>query len=234
MDGKRMTRRRVLTSAAGLGAGLALPAALWAGGGDEPFPKDASEARKRLLAGNQRFAAGESIHVHASKEWRKRLTAGQKPFAAILGCSDSRVPTELVFDQGFGDLFVIRVAGNVVSTDVVGSLLYAGHHLNVPLLVVLGHEGCGAVTAALDAKFKRHREPERIAALVRMIEPGLKDIDPKLSPERQLRAAVEANVRWSLAQLAELAEVREALRDRRFEMFGAVYELESGKVRVLP
>jgi carbonic anhydrase len=90
----------------------------------------------------------------------------------------------LAFDQGFGDLFVIRIAGNVISTDLVGSLQYAPHHLHVPLLVVLGHEGCGAVTAALDAKFKRAREPERIEALVRMIEPGLKDIDPKLSPER--------------------------------------------------
>jgi carbonic anhydrase len=113
------------------------------------------------------------------------------------------------------------------------SFLYAWHHLHVPLLVVLGHEGCGAVTAALDAKFKRAREPERIAALVRMIEPGLKDIDPKLSPEQQVRAAVEANVRWSLAQLAELPEIRKALKDRRFELVGAVYELESGKVRLL-
>jgi carbonic anhydrase len=178
--------------------------------------------------------AGESIHGHASQAWRKRLTAGQKPFATILGCSDSRVPAELVFDQGFGDLFVIRIAGNVISTDVLGSLQYAWHHLHVPLLVVLGHEGCGAVTAALDAKFKRHQEPERIEALVRMIEPGLKDIEPNLSPERQLNAAVNANVRWSMTQLAGLSEVKKALKDRRFEMVGAVYELETGKVSVLP
>jgi carbonic anhydrase len=234
MDGNSMTRRRLLTSAAGLGAGLAPAVPLWAWSADESFPKDAAEARERLLKGNQRFVAGESIHAHASKEWRKRLTAGQKPFAVILGCSDSRVPTELVFDQGFGDLFVIRIAGNVISTDVVGSLEYAEHHLHVSLLMVLGHEGCGAVTAALDAKFKRAREPERIAALVRMIEPGLKDIDPNLSPERQLRAAVEANVRWTMAQLTELPDLRKVLKDRRFEIVGAVYDLESGKVRMLP
>jgi carbonic anhydrase len=233
MNGKRMTRRRLLSSAAGLGAGLTVPTALWAGGADVAVPQDAAEARQRLLEGNKRFVAGESIHGHAGKEWRKRLTAGQKPFATILGCSDSRVPTELVFDQGFGDLFVIRIAGNVISTDVVGSLQYAWHHLQVPLLVVLGHEGCGAVTAALDAKFKRHREPERIEVLVRMIEPGLKDIDPKLSPERQLSAAVKANVRWSMTQVAELPEVKKALKDRRFEMIGAVYELETGKVSML-
>jgi carbonic anhydrase len=234
MDGKLITRRRLLTSATGVGGGLMLPAALWAGGTGEAAPRDAAEARQRLLDGNQRFVAGESIHGHANKDWRKRLAAGQKPFATILGCSDSRVPVELVFDQGFGDLFVIRVAGNVISTDVVGSLEYAEHHLNVPLLVVLGHEGCGAVTAALDAKFKRAREPEKIEALVRMIEPGLKDIDPKLAPERQLKAAVEANVRWSMSQLAELPEVKKALKDRSFEMIGAVYDLESGKVSILP
>jgi carbonic anhydrase len=151
-----------------------------------------------------------------------------------LGCSDSRVPAELVFDQGFGDLFVIRVAGNVISTDVVGSLQYAWYHLRVPLLVVLGHEGCGAVTAALDAKFKRHREPERIEALVRMVEPGLKDIDANLPPEKQLTAAVTANVRWSMTQLAELPEIKKALKDGRFEMIGAVYDLETGKVSLLP
>jgi carbonic anhydrase len=89
------------------------------------------------------------------------------------------------------------------------------------------------VTAALDAKFKRAKEPERIEALVRMIEPGLKDIDPNLSAEKQRRAAVEANVRWSMAQLAELPEARRAVKDKRFEMIGAVYDLETGKVRML-
>jgi carbonic anhydrase len=122
---------------------MAAPAAPWAGGADETPPRDAAGARRRLVEGNRRFVAGESHHDHASKEWRKRLAAEQKPFAAVLGCSDSRVPTELVFDQGFGDLFVIRIAGNVISTDVLGSLQYAWHHLHVPLLVVLGHEGCG-------------------------------------------------------------------------------------------
>src|SRR5262249_33906001 len=115
MDGKRMTRRRLLAAAAGLGAGLTVPGALWAGGPDEAAPLDAAAARQRLLDGNKRFVAGESIHSHASREWRRKLTAGQKPFATILSCSDSRVPPELVFDQGFGDLFVIRIAGNVIS-----------------------------------------------------------------------------------------------------------------------
>src|SRR5262249_24599038 len=101
MDKKLITRRRLLTSAAGLAARLTVPTALWAGGADEAAPQDPAEARQRLVEGNKRFVAGESIHGHATKEWRKRLAAGQKPFATILGCSDSRVPAELVFDQGF-------------------------------------------------------------------------------------------------------------------------------------
>jgi len=233
MDGKPITRRRLLTSAAALGAGLPIAEVL-CGSADEAAPQSAAEARQRLIEGNKRFVAGESIHGHTGKDWRKKLTAGQRPFATILGCSDSRVPIELVFDQGFGDLFVIRIAGNVISTDVVGSLQYAEHHLHVPLLVVLGHEGCGAVTAALDAKFKRAKEPERIEALVRMIEPGLNNIDAMLSSEKQLSAAVKANVRWSMTQLAELPEVKKSLKDRRLEMIGAVYDLESGKVSMLP
>jgi carbonic anhydrase len=212
---------------------MAIPSTLWAAGDDKPTPQDAAEAKQSLLDGNKRFVAGESIHGHATGEWRKKLTGGQKPFAAILGCSDSRVPTELVFDQGFGDLFVIRVAGNVISTDVVGSLEYAEHHLHVPLLMVLGHEGCGAVTAALDAKLRGAHEPERIEVLVRMIEPGLKDIDPKLPADKLLSKAVEANVRWSMKQLAELPEIKKVLEEKRFEMVGAVYDLETGRVRLL-
>jgi carbonic anhydrase len=115
----------------------------------------------------------------------------------------------------------------------VGSLQYAEHPLHVPLLVVLGHEGCGAVTAALDAKFKRAHELERIETPVRMIEPGLKDIDPKLPPEKQLSAAIRGNVRWSMKQLAELPEGKKALEEKRLEMIGAVYDLETGKVRLL-
>jgi carbonic anhydrase len=233
MGSNKMTRRRLLAAAAGLSAGVALPALLRAAGADQLSPRNAAEARQRLIDGNKRFVAGESIHDHASKEWRKRLTARQNPFAAILGCSDSRVPPEMVFDQGFGDLFVIRVAGNIISTDVVGSIQYAEHHLHVPLLVVLGHEGCGAVTAALDAKFKRAHEPERIEALVRMIEPGLKDIDPKMPQDKQLSAAVEANVRWSMKQFAQLPEAKKALEEKRFEMVGAVYDLATGNVRLL-
>ena len=158
----------------------------------------------------------------------------QRPLAVIIGCSDSRVPPELVFDQGFGDLFVIRLAGNVIAPGVAGSIQYAHRHLGTKLLVVLGHEGCGAVKAALAAKFQHAQHPERIQQLVAMIEPGLESIRPRQSAAEQLSAAVEANVRWSLLQLNRTPEVQQALRDRReILIVGAVYDLATGKVRWL-
>jgi len=152
----------------------------------EAFPKDGAEALQRLKDGNARFAAGKTRHAHESADWRKHLVAGQQPLATVLGCSDSRVPPELVFDQGFGDLFVIRVAGNVVAADVVGSLAYAALHLGTPLIVVMGHAGCGAVTAAVDGMLKQVKEPERIETLLKLIEPGLADLDLKQAAPARL------------------------------------------------
>ena len=141
-------------------------------------PKDAAAALVQLKQGNTRFVSGKLRHAHEAASWRKHLKVGQQPFATILACSDSRVPPELVFDQGFGDLFVIRVAGNIVAVDVLGSLQYAILHLKTPLIVVMGHEGCGAVTAAVDALEGGGTEPRFIAALVAAIEPGLAHLPP--------------------------------------------------------
>ena len=141
-----VTRRQVLIGGAAAGVVLATGVAA----GVEPsVVMDAKQAFRQLVEGNERFAAGKPEHPHEVRSWRDRLKEGQKPFATIIACSDSRVPPELVFDQGFGDLFMIRVAGNILSPGVVGSIEYAADHLGTPLLVVLGHEGCGAVTAAL-------------------------------------------------------------------------------------
>jgi carbonic anhydrase len=236
MESNRFTRRRLLASAGGMWLGAAVPAVFAAVGDSAPegtLPNDPKEALKRLAAGNKRFVEGAPLHSRSSKEVRKELAGGQQPFAAILGCSDSRVPPELVFDQGLGELFIVRNAGNVVADDVMGSLQYAGLHLKIQLLVVLGHGNCGAVTAALDAMSKRAKHPERIQTLLHMIEPGLKDLDPKLTGADRLHAAVEANVRWSMRQIAESPEGKKALEEKRFEMAGAVYELETGLVRFL-
>jgi carbonic anhydrase len=161
------------------------------------------------------------------------LAKGQRPYATIVGCSDSRVPPELLFDAGFGELFIVRVAGNVISHEVMGTLQYAAVHLRTPLFLVLGHEGCGAVQAALATMFHGVRERRRIATLLRGIIPGLKSIRPGRNTTARLNAAVEANVRWSIRQLEETPEVRARRAEGVMKLVGAVYELTTGRVRFL-
>ena len=192
----------------------------------------ADEALHRLIAGNQRFLAGQAHFPTVCKETLADLARGQRPYATILGCSDSRVPPELIFDANFGELFIVRVAGNVVSPEVMGSLQYAGAHLRTPLFLVLGHEGCGAVKAALESKLYDVQHRSRIQLLVDNILPGLPDLSDTAS-EEQLAAAVEANVRWSMRQLAESPEGRRAIEEDRAKLVGAVYEITSGLVRFL-
>jgi carbonic anhydrase len=196
-------------------------------------PVDAGEALKRLKQGNQRFVKGRLRHAHEAASWRAHLKSSQQPFATILACSDSRVPPELVFDQGFGDLFVIRVAGNVVAPDVIGSIQYAIAHLNTLLVLVMGHEGCGAVTAAVESIAGRGTEPKFINALIERIEPGLARLPAALEGADRVSAAVEANVRWSMKQLASISQGKERLVNNAETLAGAVYELETGRVRFL-
>src|SRR3954454_20937018 len=170
-----------------------------------PHPFSADEALARLMEGNERFVRGEAKFPTVQKEILAGLAKGQHPYATILGCSDSRVPPELVFDSGFGELFIVRVAGNVMSAEIMGTLQYAGVHLRTPLFVVLGHEGCGAVQAALAARNGAH-EPARISLLLDDILPGLRGLPPELAPDGAMRTAVEANVRWSMHQLLETPE----------------------------
>lgn len=191
------------------------------------------DALARLKAGNARFLAGQARFPTVQKDILANLAKGQHPFATILGCSDSRVPPELVFDASFGELFVIRVAGNVVDPAVAGTLQYAGVHLQTPLLVVLGHDGCGAVDAAIAEKFRGVRHPGRIAVLVDDIEPALDGLDPTLSPDALLDAAVEANVRWTLKQIVESPEWTSRPDSVDRKAVGAVYELATGRVRFL-
>ena len=192
----------------------------------------ADEALARLMAGNDRFVRGEARFPTVQKEMLAALAKRQRPYATILGCSDSRVPPELVFDAGFGELFIIRVAGNVISPEVLGTLQYAGLHLRTPLFVVLGHEGCGAVNAALAAR-DGAQEPARIALLLDNILPGLRDLPAQLAEDAKMDAAVEANVRWSMHQLLETPEARARQEDGVMRLVGGVYELESGRVRFL-
>jgi len=200
---------------------------------DKNDPVGADAALARLMEGNARFLRGEQRFSRTSKDELASLTQGQRPYATILGCSDSRVPPELLFDAGFGELFIIRVAGNVMSPEVMGSIQYAGTHLKTQLFMVLGHEGCGAVQAALGAKFGGVQERSRIQLLLQNILPGLAGIDPQLPPQQQLECAVEANVRWSMRQILETPEGRARMAEGRLKLVGAVYEIATGRVRLL-
>jgi len=193
----------------------------------------ADQALARLVAGNARFVRGRVRFPTVKKELLAELAKEQRPYATIVGCSDSRAPPELLFDAGFGELFIVRVAGNVISPEVVGTLQYAAIHLHTPLFVILGHEGCGAVQAALAAKFQGVRERRRIARLLMRILPGLRGLRPNANAEAQLESAVEANVRWSMQQLLRSPEGKARMAEGLLKLVGAVYELGTGRVRFL-
>ena len=193
----------------------------------------ADGALARLIEGNERFMRGAARFPTVQKDILAELAKGQQPYATILGCSDSRVPPELVFDAGFGELFIIRVAGNVISPEVMGTLQYAGMHLQTPLFVVMGHSGCGAVKAALATKEQGASHPDRIALLLENIYPALEDVDGALLPGQMLDAAIEANVRWSMQQVLETPEARQRAKQGVMKLVGAVYDLETGRVRFL-
>ncbi len=193
----------------------------------------ADEALKRLIQGNKRFLSGKARTAVFCRETLADLARGQQPYATILGCSDSRVPPEWIFDAGLGELFVIRVAGNVLSPEVAGSLQYAASHLETPLFVVLGHEGCGAISAALASKHEGKQYRSRVQLLLASIAPGLPDLDPHLSPARQLAQAVENNVRWTVRRVLDSPEGRARLAEGQTKIVGAVYDIKKGRVRFL-
>jgi carbonic anhydrase len=194
----------------------------------------ADEALARLIEGNQRFLRGDTRRSAFRRETLIDLAKAQAPYATVLGCSDSRVPPEWIFDAGLGELFVIRVAGNVFSPEIAATLQYAGSYLETPLLVVLGHEGCGAIAAALATKHEGEQFRSRVQLLLVSILPGLPELDPKLSPAEQASRAVESNVRWTVRQIVETPEVQARLAGGRTRIVGAVYEIETGRVRFLP
>jgi len=196
----------------------------------------AREALERLREGNQRFASNvRSLDTLLSHTRRTALAAGQEPFAIILGCSDSRVPAEIVFDQGLGDLFVIRVAGNVVAPSQLGSVEFAAARYGTRLVVVLGHSQCGAILATLEELRQptgsRSRHLRSIVDRVRPAIEGLLGTDLRGDPQALVRHAVRANVRASANQLRHGSEVLEQLiRDDGLLVVGAEYSLETGVV----
>ena len=198
----------------------------------------ATEALQRLQAGNERFVQtdpGMAASQLSSPERRAALLAGQEPFAIVLGCSDSRAPAELIFDQGLGDLFVIRVAGNVIAPSLVCSVEFAAEHFGTRLVVVMGHTQCGAVTATLQQLDEppESRSPN-LHAIVDRIRPAvapLRDAYPDTPPGDLVGRAVRANIAASANQLRHGSRILETLiRDDGLMVVGAEYSLETGQV----
>ncbi|TDD64830.1 carbonic anhydrase [Jiangella aurantiaca] len=200
----------------------------------EPVPTSADDAWAALAAGNERFANGEPRHPHEDRPYRESLVAGQHPIACVLSCADSRVAPELVFDQGLGDLFTVRSAGEVLDDAVLGSIEYAVEHVAVPLVVVLGHAGCGAVAATVDVVRGGPAPDGSIAALVQAIEPAVRGVSAGGDDAAYLAACVEAQARSAAAALADASPiVREAVADGRTSVVAGVYDLASGRVSQL-
>lgn len=195
----------------------------------------AGAALARLKEGNKRFTAGQLTLDNGIAD-RSKLVSGQEPFAVILGCSDSRVPTEVVFDQGLGDLFVIRIAGNIVAPTQVGSTEFAARKFGVGLVVVLGHTNCGAIEATLEELQQPDNKPTQssIATIVDRIKPSLQELlqEHKANdPQELARRAVRANIRYSVAALRHGSPVIEQLvKDGKLMIVGAEYALETGVV----
>jgi carbonic anhydrase len=185
-------------------------------------------ALTRLLEGNQRYTRNKERHPDQSSARRKELAEGQHPFAVILGCADSRVPPELLFDQGLGDLFVIRVAGNIVDDAILGSIEYAVQHLGTKLIVVLGHEKCGAVSAAVEGG----DAAGHLKALVAAIQPSV-SATAKDSGDRIHNCVIE-NARRVARQLRQSEPVIKPAAERNeLKIVAADYALDTGKVTLL-
>src|SRR5262245_9626897 len=192
----------------------------------------ALDALARLYEGNRRFVAGHSTTSLSSAARRSSLVERQEPFAIILGCSDSRVPAELVFDQGFGDLFVIRVAGNIVAPSQVGSVEFAASRFGTRLVVVVGHSNCGAVTATVDELLGRSStESRNLRSIVDRVRPSVEGLLAGRHPEDYdalMRDAVRANVRASANHLRHGSELLERLvREDGLLVVGAEYSLDT-------
>lgn len=189
----------------------------------------AMEALARLKTGNARFVASPEDAVPIAAARRTALALGQTPFATVLSCADSRVPPEIVFHAGLGDLFVVRAAGNVTDKAILASVEYAAEHLAVPLVVVMGHESCGAVKAAVDAPANKSLGPN-LDYLIKAIRPSVVAAAAKPEAER-MRAAILGNVEESLNDLiVESAILRDLGTSGHVAFVGAYYELGSGKV----
>ncbi len=192
----------------------------------------ADEALAKLKEGNMRYVAAASVAPHQDAARRhETATDGQHPFATILSCADSRVPLEIVFDQGVGDIFAVRVAGNVAAVDEIGTMEYGAEHLGVPLIVVLGHTKCGAVTAVV----KNEPVTENIGKLVSPIVPAVKSVKSRFASsdlEELINKSIEANIWQAISDIyAKSPLLKQMAAAGKVKVVGALYDIDSGEVR---
>lgn len=234
-DSRRLFLKLATGSALGLGiAGATGRTAFAAPVKMPPLPENvmtADEALERLMAGNKRYVSGQSAPLNFAKD-RAALVRGQNPYASILSCSDSRVGPEFCFDEQRGDLFVARVAGNYLTTDFVATLEYAAAVLHTPLIMVLGHESCGAVAAAIDAVDKNEQFPGHIQAMASALAPAVRAA--KNMPGERFENVVKMNVIRNVDKLKDQAPILSRLvADKKIRVVGGVYSLETGKVNLV-
>lgn len=199
---------------------------------DRPTEMTAVEAVELLRDGNKRFTEGQSAIKDLGSDRRKMLVEeGQKPFAIVVGCSDSRVPPEVIFDWALGDLFVIRTAGNVVDQIALGSIEYGVEHLGVPLIVVLGHDSCGAVKATLEAVETKARLNPNIGAIVERVLKSVDSLDSGSGVLPGVEEVIDENIRTVADELVGRSElIRDKVADESVTIVGAKYFMESGEV----
>ncbi len=209
-------------------ATLLVVSGLAIGAGKETKGISPDQALQKLMDGNKRYSEAKQTHPNQTPARREEVAKGQHPFAVIIGCSDSRVPPEIIFDQGLGDLFIIRIAGNVIDNPGLGSIEYGVEHLNVPLVMVLGHEKCGAVDAAV----KGGEAPGHIGSLVEAIKPAVEKA--KTESGDMLDNAVKENVKMVVAQLkASKPILAEMVKKGKIKIVGARYDLDTGAVELI-
>lgn len=227
----RLSRRDFLKASGLTAVSLALAACAPAQAPTEGPVTNADEALQRLMEGNERYVANKSTDLNESQSRRAELAQGQNPFATIFSCVDSRVPPELVFDRGLGDLFVIRTAGHVIDNAVLGSLEFGVAELKIPLLMVLGHEKCGAVKATVEAVEKNATAEGDINWLVEGIRPAVEEV--KSQSGDLLDNAVKANVTLTVERLKGSAILSEALEKSELQIVGGRYDLDTGMVEII-
>jgi carbonic anhydrase len=197
---------------------------------EEESSVSGEQALQKLMEGNARFASGNLTHPDQSADRLSELVSGQHPFAVVVGCSDSRVPPEVVFDQGLGDIFAVRTAGEVMDNVTLASIEYAVEHLNVPLIVVMGHDSCGAVTAVVNGG----EAPGHLGSLVNYIQPAVDEARAAGSEDQLLDNSINNNVNNIVEELKTPQPIlSEAVSEGKLKVVGARYHLDSGIVEIL-